>query len=228
MKHIYSNSLSLLSTVLAGIVLIAGSFFLTGSKQNHAKSEPVTATPAMVETIELAIDEDPGLKLYREAATRNAVTDFYVEETDSKEIAEAILANANLNNIPLPLAFSLAWIESRYDPNALNRNNSSIDRGLFQLNSNSFPHLSKAEFFSINTNAKHGLSYLRYCISMGKSDIVALAMYNAGPARVKESTPYATLKYVVNILDYRQKLASKFIENMLPMANVLLKTKISA
>ncbi|UKI53636.1 MAG: transglycosylase SLT domain-containing protein [Treponema sp.] len=62
----------------------------------------------------------------------------------------AILEEAEKNDIPLSLAFALAYTESHYNVNAVNKNrNSSIDRGLFQLNNRSFPQLKEEDFFNL-------------------------------------------------------------------------------
>ena len=96
-----------------------------------------------------------------------------------------VLRNAYENDVPFGLAFSLMWAESRFDPEAYNRNAVSIDRGLFQLNSESFPQLSRDDFYDIETNVSNGVSYLRYCLNLGENEIVALAIYNAGPRQGK-------------------------------------------
>ena len=88
----------------------------------------------------LSDDYDNGLALYRQNASRPAVEWFYYQITGNKEITLAIITEAEKNNIPLSLAFALAHTESSYNAKAINKNsNSTIDRGLFQLNSNSFP-----------------------------------------------------------------------------------------
>ncbi|HKL85879.1 MAG TPA: lytic transglycosylase domain-containing protein, partial [Treponemataceae bacterium] len=110
-----------------------------------------------------------------------------------------------------PLAFALAWEESRYQPKAVNKNPSSTDRGLFQLNNKAFPKLTEKDFFSIETNAKYGLSHLRYCIDLSGNEVAALAMYNAGTTKVRnDNTPKRTLDYVSRILSYRDGLTKTF------------------
>ena len=87
---------------------------------------------------------DKGLELYRDMSTRTAVEWFYLRITGNREITNMILENADREDIPLSLAFALAYTESRYNTNALNYNvNGSVDRGLFQLNNRSFPHLTR-------------------------------------------------------------------------------------
>ena len=113
----------------------------------------------------LSDDYDNGLALYRQNASRPAVEWFYYQITGNKEITLAIITEAEKNNIPLSLAFALAHTESSYNAKAINKNsNSTIDRGLFQLNSNSFPALTEEDFFDPFISSKHGMSHLTFCL----------------------------------------------------------------
>jgi len=156
--------------------------------------------------------DDKGLALYRSPKTRPAVEWFYTNIAGSREVALAILENADKNDIPVSLAFSLAYIESRYKPGAINKNtNYTIDRGLFQLNSASFPKLTEEDFFDPNTSAKYGMQHLRFCMDVAGNEVTALAMYNAGTKRVKNNeTPQHTLNYVGKIENYRSRLEGMF------------------
>lgn len=155
---------------------------------------------------------DVGLALYRSVHARTAVEWFYVNVTGDQDVALAILQEADKNNIPLSLAFALAYSESRYRITAVNRNtNSSIDRGLFQLNNKSFPSLVEEDFFDPYISAKYGLSHLRFCLDTAGNEVSALAMYNAGTNRVRNNgTPQMTLNYISNIQSYREGLDSLF------------------
>lgn len=162
-------------------------------------------------------EEDRGLALYRQPQSRPAVEWFYTHVTSSREVALAILESADKNDIPLSLAFSLAYVESNFRPSAVNKNaNYTIDRGLFQLNSASFPKLTEEEFFDPKISAKYGMSHLRYCLDVAGNDITALAMYNAGTSRVKQNrTPQHTLNYVAKIANYRVRLDNTFSDEVL-------------
>ena len=166
---------------------------------------------------EFASKDDRGLSLYRQPKTRAAVEWFYTHVTSSREVALAILENADKNDIPLSLAFSLAFVESSYNPYAVNKNsNHTIDRGLFQLNSASFPKLTETDFFDPKTSAKYGMMHLRFCIDVAGNEITALAMYNAGTSRVKNNkTPQHTLNYVGKIERYRSRLDGMFSTEVL-------------
>ncbi|MEE0132478.1 MAG: transglycosylase SLT domain-containing protein [Treponema sp.] len=155
---------------------------------------------------------DPGLEFYRALPTRTAVEWFYTNVTGDMDVALAILQEADKNNIPLSLAFSLAYTESRYKPRAINRNtNASIDRGVFQLNNKSFPALVEADFYDPYISAKYGLAHLRFCLDTAGNEVSALAMYNAGTNRVRNNgTPQMTLNYISKIQTYRQGLDELF------------------
>ena len=161
-------------------------------------------------------EPDYGLALFRFTEFRPKVVSFYSGETGSESIALTILQAADTHNIPLSLAFSLAWVESRYDSRAVNYNSSSVDRGLFQLNNRSFPGLTEMEFFNPEINSRLGMDYLRQCLNAGDTEIVALAMYNAGRARVSgRGTPIMTLEYISRILEHRDDLDNRFSEYFL-------------
>ena len=158
----------------------------------------------------------PALSLYREDLTRSRVTDFFVDQTGREEIALPILYYAEKLDIPLLLAFSLVWGESRFVPTAVNFNATSVDRGLFQLNSLTFRNLTEDDFFNPEVNAFHGLRYLEFCLEQGTDQAQALAIYNAGLGRVKRGlTPASTLRYTDQILAYQSRLEEEFISYIL-------------
>ena len=165
-----------------------------------------------IEVVDFGKQLDVGLELYRALPTRTAVEWFYTNVTGDMDVALAILREEDKNNIPLSLAFSLAYTESRYKPRALNKNtNASIDRGVFQLNNKSFPALVEADFYDPYVSAKYGLSHLRFCLDTAGNEVSALAMYNAGTNRVRNNgTPQTTLNYISKIQTYRQGLDNLF------------------
>lgn len=170
-----------------------------------------------IEVVDFGKQLDVGLELYRALPTRTAVEWFYTNVTGDMDVALAILREADKNNIPLSLAFSLAYTESRYKPRALNKNtNASIDRGVFQLNNKSFPALVEADFYDPYVSAKYGLSHLRFCLDTAGNEVSALAMYNAGTNRVRNNgTPQTTLNYISKIQTYRQGLDNLFMSEVI-------------
>lgn len=160
---------------------------------------------------------DEGLSLYRQPYSKAAVEWFYIHLTEDRDVALAIMKEADKNDIPLSLAFALAHTESEFKAKAVNTNkNGSIDRGLFQLNNKSFPDLTEADFFNPEISAKYGMSHLRYCLDTAGNEIAALAMYNAGTGKVRSnSTPQTTLNYVSKIDSYRKGIDRLFEDDVL-------------
>jgi soluble lytic murein transglycosylase-like protein len=154
---------------------------------------------------------DPILALYRDPKAREEIVAFFGAVVHSEELAEIILRRAEEYDVSPSLAVALGWEESRFVPTAINKNKNSVDRGLFQLNSRSFPKLSEREFFDPDLNARYGIAHLRWCLDLGGTEVSGLAMYNAGTTRVREdSTPKSTLDYVSRILAFKAGLDSLF------------------
>ena len=179
---------------------------------HETNNNTAVASAMKYAVIDHASKEDEGLKFYRNPEFKDSVEWFYNQITGNEFITDAILQYADKNEIPLSLAFSLAYSESSYNPRAINKNtNASIDRGLFQLNNNSFPDLIEEEYFDPYISAKYGLSHLRFCLDTAGNEVAALAMYNAGTRRVKNGeTPQVTLNYVSKIMDYKEGLDDLF------------------
>lgn len=159
---------------------------------------------------------DDGLYYYRQSMSRDAVEWFYFQITGNRDIAQAVLLEADKNDIPVSLAFALAFTESGFNVKAINNNsNNTTDRGLFQLNSNSFPKLSEADFFDPYISAKYGMSHLKFCLTSAGNEVSALAMYNAGTSRVRANkTPQSTLNYIGKIISYQNMLEKLFAEEV--------------
>ena len=160
--------------------------------------------------------KDKGLTLYRQSMSRVSVEAFYTNITGNKDVTNAILTYAEKNDIPLSLAFALAHTESRYKVTAVGHNtNGTTDRGLFQLNSASYPRLTEEDFFDPYTSAKYGLAHLKQCLRSAGNSVSALAMYNAGQGRVSSNkTPQITLNYIGKIISYQNKLEQQFTDEV--------------
>ncbi len=143
--------------------------------------------------------------------TRIMTISFFEKLTGDYKIATAILDESIAKGVPPALAFALAYEESGYDPKAFNRNPESVDRGIFQLNSSSFPSLGIADFYDVKTNVRLGVAHLAFCLKQGGNDVAALAVYNAGLGRVsKGGTPRRTLDYIYRITGNRDRLEALF------------------
>lgn len=164
--------------------------------------------PAVLQNLDR---EDEIAILYRDPTTKGAVLAFFSELTKSEPVAKAILDQAERTGVPTSLAFALAYEESRFKARAINDNGTSIDRGIFQLNSKAFPELSISQFYDVQTNVAKGLAHLDFCLRSGGNEVAALAMYNAGQNRVSgNGTPRRTLDYIFRVTKYQENIASLF------------------
>lgn len=214
------------------VLAIVVAFSLPSSQSKSQKFLPVVNAASEMETEVVAefdalihevgfksnkaVRGDDGLALYRQPSSKGAVEWFYLHVTGNRDVSMAILEEAEKNDIPLSLAFALAYTESRYNVRAVNKNtNASIDRGLFQLNNKSFPQLEEKEFFDPAISAKYGMSHLRFCLNLAGDEVTGLAMYNAGTNKVRSGrTPQITLNYVGKIKTYQEKLEKLFAEEV--------------
>jgi hypothetical protein len=154
---------------------------------------------------------DPIAPFYRDPSTREATLQFFATLTQSENIARVILDSAEKFGVRPSLAFALALEESEFRVDAINKNGDSVDRGLFQLNSKSYPKLSVQDFYDPRLNARYGLSHLKSCLAQAGNEVAALAMYNAGNGRVERgATPKKTLNYVSRVLAYEDNISSLF------------------
>ena len=220
--------------VLCSLLLCA---FIFTSSDFFKKQEPVLIVQQQIEEdaddgFIFAITEklpDPILQYYRNPDYQDWVIEFFMEICSNREVAQAILFSSDVYDVSPSLAFALCWEESRFNPNAINRGNQdeSIDRGLFQLNSKSFPNLEIPAFYNIETNADYGINYLRQCLNSGTTDVSALAMYNAGAGRVRSTgAPHVTLNYISRILENRQKIENRFHSRMIREEEIRLAAEI--
>lgn len=206
------NKHSVLYILLA---LGTGALFLTSCKANEADISlwEEAETEVSETSVYFKEGQDIILSSYRDPKLREKVLDFFEDLADSREVASVILANASVIEVAPALAFALCAEESGYNPQAFNRNkNNTIDRGLFQLNSASFPELKVTDFYDSGKNAWHGLSHLRWCLNTAGSEVAGLAMYNAGMTRVRSGgTPKHTLDYVSRIINRERKIEELFL-----------------
>lgn len=173
--------------------------------------------PAEFRTVALSYRNrnDLSLTYLRAPEARADVIAFYTALINSSEIAEVIIREAEAHGVSPSLAVALVWEESRFVRTAVNRNRSSIDRGLFQLNNRSFPKLDEVDFFDIEINTQNGIAHLKWCLEQAGNEVSGLAMYNAGTNRVKKgTTPKVTLDYVNRILSFRAGIDALLADEM--------------
>ena len=193
-------------------VLEASATVLTTTCDNQAdKIMKTLQGPILRFPVNQSTRQDPTLELYHDDRSRPSVISFYARLTGSAHIAKTILDAADAEGVSPSLAFSVAWVESGYYARTVSLNSRSVDRGLFQLNSKTFPYLEEKDFFDPKVNASHGLRYLDYCLSYGNDEIVALALYNAGLPRIQQgSVPRSTYGYIEKVLSYKADLDKRF------------------
>jgi hypothetical protein len=225
-KRFFVPVLLVMAGVLGSLVYYRVTHWRMGFAILGKKSTPAERSPEPVQhwtvpenaayTVEILANlEKPDLILeyYRDESRRPEIIAFFGALVQSDEIAELILDNAAHYKIPPSLAFALCWRESRFNPLAENRKNQngSVDRGLFQLNSQSFPKLSEEDFFTPAINIYYGMAHLRWCLDYVNTEVAALAMYNAGSRRVTSgATPKQSLDHVSRILEFRQGIDDLF------------------
>jgi soluble lytic murein transglycosylase-like protein len=214
---------------LAGLILAATlgwslyrrtELHTNGPDREDAAEAPVSSSWSVrenamytAEILESMGRPDRILDYYRDEISRGEVRAFFAALVQSEEIASLILINADRFDIPPSLAFALCWGESRFNPLAVNRanQNRTVDRGLFQLNNLAFPKLGEEDFFDPAVNAYYGMAHLRWCLDSGGTEVAGLAMYNAGPTRVRAgSVPRHTLDHVSRILEFRNGIEALF------------------
>lgn len=158
---------------------------------------------------------DSGLMVpFLDPSTRASVVKFLEERIGDVVVAEALIEAADRHQLDPALVVAVSWQESRFRTTAAGINtNSSIDRGLMQLNSSTFAFLSEDDFYNPYLNADYGASYLRQTLDLSGNTVTALAMYNAGPGRVGSlGAPRMTLDYIDHVFAYRNDLVRGFFE----------------
>lgn len=137
---------------------------------------------------------------------------FFNQYTNNNNISLNIIKKSIENDVPINIAFSLAWKESRFNCKSINRsnNNGTSDWGLFQLN-DQYYKWCKEDFFNIEKNIQAGIIHLKECLRIMNDIDKGLAAYNAGVHGVKTyGIPQSTQKYIIEILEYEDKLNQEF------------------
>jgi soluble lytic murein transglycosylase-like protein len=171
-------------------------------------AQPVTRFPLSAEEN----STDYAELLYGHSRTRSSIVRFYAKVSGSERVAKAILDAAVKQGIDVNLAFALAKAESDFNPAARSTNrDKSVDKGLFQLNSRSYPSLTDKEAYDPAINAAKGMAHFRFSLDYGGDVIRALAVYNAGLSRAERRTvPPSTYDYIERVLTYEDEIDERF------------------
>lgn len=197
--------LSIALIIIQICILLFAPNNLTSAIGDEVYNRPLTLKESLYETRFKSLDD---LRYY---ITHSIPNDYY---RDRYPYSEIIIYEAKMRGIPVHLALALIKIESNYNPYAVNlvNKNGSIDFGLMQLNSYSFPFLSQQEIFDIRKNLQYGLNYLKELYHRFSSWEDALLAYNAGPSRVKSNTPpESAVSYMLKVLLYEQELNLNYL-----------------
>ena len=153
------------------------------------------------------VSGDALLTIYRNDRLRPLVTDYYARLTQDRAVAVAILETCDSLDIDPSLAFAMAWNESHFDPRAVSYNATTIDRGLFQLNSATFSDLDRKTVFDPKANAVHGLTFYKMAFDRLGTEEKALGYYNSGVGLIS-SRPYprSTQAYIKKVLADRAQM----------------------
>ena len=199
--------MSAFATVLISLALfLLPRYFVYGAPETF---QPEITT--MVEIIEKEVSaiEEEDLDSWIEDNFDKSI-EFYTEQiTNDSQISRAIISNSIKNGIPVNLAFSVAYKESKFDKKAYNDNGKSKDRGLFQLNDSYRKDWPIEDFYNIDKNSFEGTRYLKEMIVLNENDIQkALYCYNAGPTKVRRDgiIPDRTRIYAAEILNLEKKM----------------------
>ena len=157
------------------------------------------------------------INLFVKSLNHDEVIKFFTQFTKNKAISESIIKWALHYNVPINLCFALANTESEgFIPTACGYNRdqlgriTSIDRGLFQLNSLCF-NLTAQQFFDIDTNCNYGIRYLSECLRNTETAPLALIAYNMGLSVAQNGrVPDMREEYVNKILAYEAELDMAF------------------
>jgi soluble lytic murein transglycosylase-like protein len=194
----------LIGQLTALIFVIVGVAFFQQYKVKEVQEKIYIKTVLDLKT-DLVINDEMKILL---SSNPLSVYEFYDSYTKRREISEAILQIAIEKNVPVNLAFAVAYTESEFNPNAVNsRRNSdgTKDWGLFQLNDGYRESWSRADFFNIRANAREGITFLKTCLET-YDGIVAIAAYNRGISGVRSGVSMATLLYVNKVQSFEKAL----------------------
>lgn len=150
---------------------------------------------------------DALLALYRDDHFRPLVVEYYSELTRDRSVALAILETCDQLELDPSLAFAIAWNESHFDPLAVSYNPTTVDQGLFQLNSRTFSRLDRKTVFNAKANALHGLTFYKAAYDKLQSESKALGYYNSGIGMTtNRPLPQRTVGYIKRVLADRDRL----------------------
>lgn len=221
-SHVPFVEVTILALALTAFLLIVPKINLAAMTASVAEAPPLVS---FLVPPERPVDLDPEgfVDEFRTAAEIGYAQGIYedAERAFYKELARGNyrIVQAVFEygvGINKDLIFAQIEKESSFFPRAINENIdkdtgevTSIDRGLFQLNSKSYPDLTEAEFFNIEINIRYGIAHLRGELEYhGGNTRRALWSYNAGRYGISDGVPTRTITYATEILARTKQIAA--------------------
>jgi hypothetical protein len=244
-SHVPFVEVTILALALVAFLLLVPKINLAAMTASVAEAPPLVSFLAPSES---PADSDPEgfVEEFRTATERGYAQGIY-EDAEQAFYRELVRGNYRIVQavfeygvgINKDLIFAQMEKESSFFPRAINENIdkdtgevTSIDRGLFQLNSKSYPDLSEAEFFNIEINIRYGIAHLREELEYHRGNTRrALWTYNAGRYGISDGVPTQTLAYATEILARTKQIAAArntYIKEKLAEYSVYSPVTISA
>lgn len=168
-----------LALLIMGAVQVTSIIADDNSNQPNVEGELLR----QVDSLESVVDS-----LDDEVSLRDEASSYADAYNTNNRISRAVVHYANKHDVPVAIAFSLVFSESRFDSMAV----SSVGAvGLAQVRPSTARYLrdsiSRDDLFNPDTNLDVGFMYLRRLIDRKGSMYEALRSYVAGPSRTRHN-----------------------------------------
>lgn len=146
---------------------------------------------------------------------KKSIDSYYYQKYNNKLIVETVLLCEKNFDISSDLIFAIIFTESNFNPTAKNVNkNGTIDRGLMQLNSNTFDNIAPAKLYDIESNIINGSKHYKELYTKLNNELMAICAYNCGLGAIKSGRiSEKTLDYAEKVIKYKNKLNIERVKN---------------
>lgn len=201
-KHrtgLFSTSITIIFMMLVGALLLGLVFSAAALYQPNTLDLSTTQSNDIPTT-------SADLEYIRQKAQQEAIAEYYAALVGCEDISTLVLGAAQEYDIAdVEVLFALMWKESSFRTTAVNQNASSVDRGLFQLNSNVYSTYPADRFFDIEWNIRTGVRHYATELQVANGNHqIALHAYNAGRSR-RYTPPSSTQRYAIEVLQLAQR-----------------------
>lgn len=149
---------------------------------------------------------------------RELLLDHFDAYTGQRIISETIFEKSLNWDVPVALAFGLAWSESRFNTEAINgthNSNGTRDWGLFQLNDAYRPEWTREDFFDVHKNTEAAMEHFALMLrQFDYKPVLAIAAYNGGAIGIRDGIGFTTLNHISNVIDMKRQLEAEINELM--------------